>query len=171
MVGKPLPFDQLLRGVVAYCEVRSNGQDRSAGIKTMMRAMGAIVCEQLNTGVTHIIFKDGLYSTFRKAQGLKVHLVSVLWLDAVRRYKFRVPEAKYRALGVDAYNQENETRICQEMQKEFDDVVQDEYRRISQVKGRKTQEFSNTNNFVTQRRKTTANISVSFKKYCLTSFE
>lgn len=157
-----------MKGVIAYCEVRSKEGDRSSGIKAVMKAMGATVRDNFSRDLTHIVFKDGLFSTFQKAKLLKIHLVSVLWLEAVRRHKYRVPESKYPALGVEAYDA-NVTAICQvrykiivicfcihltnlqALQKDYDDVVQDEYRRRSEIKHNTS--VSSKNNFDTLRRK------------------
>lgn len=79
----------------------------------MVRALGATVRDKITRDVTHVIFKDGLYSTFRKAQNMKMHIVSVLWLDAVRRYKCQMPEHKYKPLDFDKYNNMNESQVCQ----------------------------------------------------------
>lgn len=46
-------------GVVAYVEVRMEGDNRSGVIKDQLRALGASVQERLNQSVTHVIFKDG----------------------------------------------------------------------------------------------------------------
>lgn len=54
---KEVPFDQILKGVVAYVEINSNNKDRSAGAKALMQAMGAKIKDVLNRNVTHVVFK------------------------------------------------------------------------------------------------------------------
>ncbi|GLV42602.1 Microcephalin [Carabus blaptoides fortunei] len=146
--GTPVPYHQLLKGVIAYCEVRSKDGDRSAGIKSVMESMGATVRDDFTRDLTHVVFKDGLFKTFQKAKLLKIHLVSVLWLEAVRRHKYRVPETKYPALGVEAFDA-NVTAICQALQQDYADVVQDEYRRQSEIKHNTS--VSSKNNIVTKK--------------------
>lgn len=109
--GTPVPFEELLKGVIAFVEVRSSEGDRSEVIKAMMRAMGATVKDTFSRDITHVIFRDGSYLTFEKAKLVKAHLVSVLWLEATKRNKFRVPESKYPALGVQAFDL-NVTSLC-----------------------------------------------------------
>lgn len=46
-------------GVVAYVEVRMEGDNRSGVIKDQLRALGASVQDRLNQSVTHVIFRDG----------------------------------------------------------------------------------------------------------------
>ncbi|KAF5278269.1 hypothetical protein FQR65_LT15711 [Abscondita terminalis] len=124
----PVQFDKLLQGVVAYVEIRSKGVDRSAGAKALMQSMGAKVVEKLERGVTHVVFKDSTFATYQKAKLLKAHLVSVLWLEAVRKNNHRVSEKNYPALGMEAYDV-NVSEIFQE----YETVVDEEYRRSMAV--------------------------------------
>ncbi|KAK4877349.1 hypothetical protein RN001_009855 [Aquatica leii] len=120
----PIPFHRLLEGIVAFIEIRSKGMDRSAGAKTLMVSMGAKVAERLERGVTHVVFKDGSFTTYQKAKLLKAHLVSVLWLEAVRKSNNRVPEKYYPALGIESYDVN-----MSEIFDEYESVVKEEYRR------------------------------------------
>lgn len=52
-----VPFQQILKGVTAYVEIISNGKDRSAGVKTLMQAMGANINDVFNRDLTHVVFK------------------------------------------------------------------------------------------------------------------
>ena len=67
--------------VVAYVEVRTANDNRSAAVKRVLERMGARVQEKFSDDVTHVIFKEGKKRTKDKAQKLRVHLVSVLWVD------------------------------------------------------------------------------------------
>uniref|UniRef100_A0A1Y1L3Q4 BRCT domain-containing protein n=1 Tax=Photinus pyralis TaxID=7054 RepID=A0A1Y1L3Q4_PHOPY len=120
----PVDFGELLKGVVAYVEIRSKGEDRSAGAKMLMQSMGATVLDVLNRKVTHVVFKDGSFGTYQKAKLLKVHLVSVLWLEAIRKSNIRVSERNYPALGTDSYDI-NVSALYQD----YENVVRDEQRR------------------------------------------
>jgi hypothetical protein len=126
--GPKLPFDQLLKGVRAYVEVRRDNVDRSDGIKAVMRLMGATIMDQFTKDVTHVIFKDGSFTTFEKARLMKIHLVSVLWLDAVRRHNARVPEKNYPAFG-NQVSDNNVSILCSQLQKDYEEVIKDEKRR------------------------------------------
>ncbi|KRT80190.1 hypothetical protein AMK59_8607, partial [Oryctes borbonicus] len=125
---KKVPFEQVLKGVVAYVEIMSKNKDRSAGAKALMRAMGADVKDTITRDVTHVVFKDGSFRTYQKAKLLKVHVVSVLWIEAVRKNMYRVPEQKYPALGTDASDLDA-SLICQQFQRDYADVIQDELNR------------------------------------------
>ncbi|GJQ76865.1 hypothetical protein Trydic_g15071 [Trypoxylus dichotomus] len=129
---KKIPFEQLLKGVVAYVEIMSNNIDRSAGAKSLMRAMGADIRSTITRDVTHVVFKDGTFRTYQKAKLLKVHVVSVLWIEAVRKNMYRVPERNYPALGVDAADL-NTSLICQQFQREYADVLEDELNRTKNL--------------------------------------
>ncbi|KAJ8980809.1 hypothetical protein NQ317_016176 [Molorchus minor] len=111
--ASPLLFNNLLDGVIAYVEVRSKDQDRSNGAKALMRSMGATVRDQFTKDVTHVIFKDGSFTTYQKAKLMNVHLVSVLWIEAVRSSNMRVSEKKFPALGTEAYDH----NVCKEITK------------------------------------------------------
>ncbi|RZC36452.1 microcephalin [Asbolus verrucosus] len=126
--GPKLPFEQLLKGVRAYVEVRRNDTDRSEGIKAVMKLMGATIRDQFTSDVTHVIFKDGSFTTYQKAKLMKIHLVSVLWLDAVRRNNARVPEKNYPAFGSKVCD-ENVSILCSQLQKDYEDIITDEKRR------------------------------------------
>lgn len=56
-IGKSVPFQQILKGVVAYVEIISNYKDRSSGAKALMQGMGAKISDVLNREITHVIFK------------------------------------------------------------------------------------------------------------------
>ncbi|EFA01060.1 microcephalin [Tribolium castaneum] len=126
--GPKLPFGELLKGVRAFVDVNRDGVDKSEGIKAVMKLMGATIREQFTRDVTHVIFKDGSFTTFEKARLMKIHLVSVLWLDAVRRNSARVPEKNYPAFG-SRVNDANVSIMCSQLQKDYEDIIKDEKRR------------------------------------------
>ena len=70
-----------LSDVVAFVEVRTANDNRSAAVTRVLERMGARVEEKLSEGVTHVIFKEGKKRTRDRAQKLGAHLVSVLWVD------------------------------------------------------------------------------------------
>ncbi|XP_037804271.1 uncharacterized protein LOC119598642 [Penaeus monodon] len=93
----------ILRGVIAYVEVRMGSDNRSQVIKEQLKVLGAEVRDRLSPDTTHIIFKDGSKATFNRAQKRGLHLVSSLWLEACREKLQRVPEALYPSCSIDTY--------------------------------------------------------------------
>lgn len=71
----------LFLDVVAYVEVRSTNDNRSEAICKELELLGADVSKKFTDNVTHVVFKEGTKRTKTKAAKLKVHLVSVLWVD------------------------------------------------------------------------------------------
>ncbi|XP_076441070.1 microcephalin-like [Babylonia areolata] len=92
----PAP-SEILKGVVAYVEVRTANDNRSAAVKWVLERMGAKVEEKFSDDVTHVIFKEGKKRTLDKAQKLGVHLVSVLWVDSCKEKQQRVSEHEFSA--------------------------------------------------------------------------
>ncbi|KAG5864625.1 hypothetical protein JTB14_038399 [Gonioctena quinquepunctata] len=102
--ASPVSFNKILEGVVAYIEIKSKQQDRSSGVKALVRSMGAAVEDHFSKEVTHVIFKDASFTTYQKANLMKVHLVSVLWVEACRKSGTKISEKKFPALGTDAFD-------------------------------------------------------------------
>ncbi|KAL8590491.1 hypothetical protein ACOMHN_011704 [Nucella lapillus] len=94
--NSPAP-SEILKGVVAYVEVRTASDNRSAAVKWVLERMGARVAEKFSDDVTHVIFKEGKKRTRDKAQKLGVHMVSVLWVDSCKEKQQRVPEREFSA--------------------------------------------------------------------------
>ncbi|KAJ1524930.1 hypothetical protein ONE63_009788 [Megalurothrips usitatus] len=95
----------ILEGVKAYVEVRSGHDNRSMGVKTHLRTLGATVLEKLSKEVTHVIFNEGSLGTLRRAQNQQCYLVSVLWIDECEKVGQRVPEDKHPPLNMHLYNE------------------------------------------------------------------
>lgn len=55
--SSPLLFEKVLNGVIAFVEVKSHGQDRSQGVKILMKNLGADVRDTFTKDVTHVVFK------------------------------------------------------------------------------------------------------------------
>ncbi|KAJ8954890.1 hypothetical protein NQ318_016829 [Aromia moschata] len=114
--ASPIQFDKILDQVVAYVEIRSNdNKDRSHGAKALMQLMGAVIRDQFTRDVTHVVFKDGSFTTYEKAKLMKVHLVSVLWIEACRTTNSRVSENKFSAVGTASYDH-NVSVLCSDDQ-------------------------------------------------------
>ncbi|XP_023032023.1 uncharacterized protein LOC6643276 isoform X2 [Drosophila willistoni] len=82
---KPLPtLRDILANVVVYVEVRTGNDNRSEGVKTIISKMGAQVNDRLLRNTTHVVFKDGLLSTYKKAGEWNIPIVSILWIEACK---------------------------------------------------------------------------------------
>ncbi|XP_055538258.1 uncharacterized protein LOC129725890 [Wyeomyia smithii] len=79
-------IQEVLSGVCIYVEVRSGSDNRSNGIKDHIAALGAKVNDRLLKDTTHVIFKDGLLSTYQKAKKMNIPVVSILWIEACKQH-------------------------------------------------------------------------------------
>ncbi|XP_060520180.1 microcephalin [Cylas formicarius] len=143
----PVPFEKVFEGVVAFVEINSKNQDRSAGAKVILRSMGAVVEDTFTKHVTHVIFKDGSYTTFQKAISRGVHLVSVLWLEFSRKVCQKQPEKEYPAIRV-GHMDNNISVICSQMQEEYEAIIREEYRKSM----RNNTPLPSTQSFIERRR-------------------
>ncbi|XP_021939001.1 uncharacterized protein LOC110839260 isoform X3 [Zootermopsis nevadensis] len=115
----------LLRGVVAYAEVRSGGDNRSMGIKAHLRSLGANVRDKFTNDVTHVVFNEGLLSTYKKAIKRKVHLVSVSWIEECKNAQTIVSERLYPPFDMAKYESPNllkKFRKAKSLQPDFENV-------------------------------------------------
>ncbi|KAM6459829.1 microcephalin isoform 2-T2 [Liasis olivaceus] len=94
--GRPV-----LTGVVAYVEVWSSSrtENYSKVFIQQLLDMGAKISKTLNKQVTHVVFKDGLLSTWNRAQKAGIKLVSVLWVEKCREAGTRIDESLYPAIN------------------------------------------------------------------------
>jgi len=69
-----------IAGVVAYVDVRTECDNRSRAVESVLQQLGAGVSSKLSKDVTHVVFKDGKLRTRNVAIRRKLHFVSVLWL-------------------------------------------------------------------------------------------
>lgn len=53
--------------------------------------------------MTHVVFNEGLPSTYKKAKKFNCHLVSVLWIEACKEARSKVSEAGYPPIGQQVY--------------------------------------------------------------------
>ena len=93
----------MLEGVVAYVEVRTANENRSACVKNRLQSIGAKISEHLNLSCTHLVFKDGSLTTYNKAKKIGLHIVSVSWIEACRNEGIRLPEANYPCSNQERY--------------------------------------------------------------------
>ncbi|XP_077781467.1 microcephalin [Podarcis muralis] len=99
--GPPRCARPVLTGVVAYVEVWSSSrtENYSKSFTQQLIDMGAKVSKTFNKQVTHVIFKEGLSSTWNRAQKAGIKLVSVLWVEKCREAGAHVDESLYPAIN------------------------------------------------------------------------
>ncbi|XP_018330531.1 microcephalin isoform X2 [Agrilus planipennis] len=162
IVASPtVPFDKLLDGVIGFVELKCGAENKSLGAKNLMIAMGAEVRDTFTKDVTHVVFKDGTFNTYYKAKLLKIHLVSVLWLDAIKTTGIRVPEQKFPALGFSSRDH-NLSKICLDFQNDYEEMIQDEFEKTLALSTEILSQSFNSD-FVTKRKSTfnKKNVNVS----------
>lgn len=129
-VPSPISFEKILEGVIAFVEVKSGERDRSDAVKAILTSMGATVRDKFTKDITHVIFKDGSFTTYQKANLVRSKLVSVLWLEACKSSGIRVPEKNYPAIsavGVNPSYEHNQTILCSQMQKDYEEIIREEF--------------------------------------------
>lgn len=136
----------LLDGIVAYVEVRSGHDNRSRGVKAHLRKLGATVEDKFTKKVTHVVFNEGLPSTYKKAKARNCHLVSVLWIEACKEKMGKVSEVGYPPIGNEVYENPNllkHYKKLKSMQPDFDEDL-DNLKPLKVRKSRKKHVISPT---------------------------
>ncbi|KAH8371690.1 hypothetical protein KR093_008515 [Drosophila rubida] len=82
--AKEPSLSDILKDVIVYVEVRTGNDNRSEGVKTIIAKLGAQVNDRLLRNTTHVVFKDGLLSTYKRAQSWNIPIVSILWIEACK---------------------------------------------------------------------------------------
>ena len=67
--------------------------------------MGAKTRKRLSSNCTHLVFKDGSFSTYHKAKQLGLHIVSVSWIEASRKKGTRLEENDFPCCNRKHYEQ------------------------------------------------------------------
>ncbi|XP_078069362.1 microcephalin [Mustelus asterias] len=91
----------ILQDVVAFVEVWSSNktENYSKPFVGHLIDMGATVLKYFNKRVTHVVFKDGHESVWRKAKRIGVKLVSVLWVERCMSTGTHVDESLFPAMN------------------------------------------------------------------------
>ncbi|NWR17996.1 MCPH1 protein, partial [Emberiza fucata] len=86
--------------VSAFVEVWSSNrtENYSKTFEQQLLDMGAKVSKTLNKHVTHVVYKDGRLTTWKKAQNMGVKIVSVLWVEKCRETGAHVDESLFPAV-------------------------------------------------------------------------
>lgn len=88
---------EVLTGVIAYVEVRSDLGDLSKLFAKHLHSLGAEISATLCKKTTHIVFKNGKPSTYKKGIEMKIPIVSVLWIDMCKKTLTKVQEDLFPA--------------------------------------------------------------------------
>ncbi|XP_564818.4 uncharacterized protein LOC3290365 [Anopheles gambiae] len=96
-------IQEVMREVCVYVEVRSGTDNRSDGIKEHIASLGAKVNERLLKDTTHVIFKDGLLSTYQKAKKMNIPIVSILWIEACKRHNCLMNPNDFKISNLERY--------------------------------------------------------------------
>ncbi|NXJ91675.1 MCPH1 protein, partial [Corythaixoides concolor] len=88
--------------ISAFVDVWSSNrtENYSKTFEQQLLNMGAKVSKTLNKHVTHVVFKDGRSTTWRKAQKMGVKIVSVLWVERCRESGVHVDESLFPAVDI-----------------------------------------------------------------------
>lgn len=100
---KPKTISDIFANCRIYVEVRTGDDNRSAGIKSRLLRDGISVNEKLYKDTTHVIFKDGLLSTYKNAMKLGIPVTTILWIDACQAQRRLVDPARYKISNLDRY--------------------------------------------------------------------
>ncbi|NXI12534.1 MCPH1 protein, partial [Irena cyanogastra] len=86
--------------ISAFVEVWSSNRTEnfSKTFEQQLLGMGAKVSKTLNKHVTHVVFKDGRLTTWKKAQKMGVKIVSVFWVEKCQETGVHVDESLFPAV-------------------------------------------------------------------------
>lgn len=96
-------IQEVMCNVVVYVEVMTIDEDRSAKIKMIAGAMGAQVNDKLYKNTTHVIFREGSVTTYKKAIKMGIPLVSVTWLEECRKTLTLADPDKFPPINLQPY--------------------------------------------------------------------
>uniref|UniRef100_A0A0A1WJW7 Microcephalin n=1 Tax=Zeugodacus cucurbitae TaxID=28588 RepID=A0A0A1WJW7_ZEUCU len=99
----PPSIEELMHDIVVYVEVRTGEDNRSEGVKKVISQLGARVNDKLLRGTTHVIFKDGLLSTYKKAKNWNIPVVSILWVEACKKKRMICDPNEFPISNIDRY--------------------------------------------------------------------
>ncbi|KAF7726418.1 hypothetical protein EC973_008752 [Apophysomyces ossiformis] len=100
MTSTPVEPSQILRGVVACLDIRTeDGDDVSQNFERALQSMGAKTRKTFSDSITHLIFKNGSPTTLRKARSKNINVVNLLWISRCKREGMRLEEKDF---GIDS---------------------------------------------------------------------
>ncbi|KAG5678652.1 hypothetical protein PVAND_008308 [Polypedilum vanderplanki] len=101
---KPKTIREVFANCRIYVEVRTGDDNRSAGIKNKLLLDGIIVNEKLYKDTTHVIFKDGLLSTYKQAKKYGIPVTSILWIEECKAQRRLVDPSKFPIYNAERYD-------------------------------------------------------------------
>lgn len=60
-----------------------------------------------NSNTTHVVFKDGLQSTYNKAKSWNIPIVSILWIEACKKHLILMNPTEYPIPNIEKYENPN----------------------------------------------------------------
>lgn len=56
-----------------------------------------------NRNTTHVVFKDGLQSTYNKAKSWNIPIVSIMWIEACKKHLVLMNPSAYKITDIEKY--------------------------------------------------------------------
>lgn len=100
---KPKSIKEVFANCRIYVEVRTGDDNRSSGIRGKLMSEGIQVNEKLYANTTHVIFKDGLLSTYKQAKKLGIPVTTILWIDQCKALRRLVDPSKFPIYNLERY--------------------------------------------------------------------
>jgi hypothetical protein len=100
---KPKTIREIFEKCRIYVEVRTGDDNRSAGIKAKLLSDGIKVNEKLYKDTTHVIFKDGLLSSYKQAKKLNIPITTILWIETCKAQRRLVDPSTFKISNLDRY--------------------------------------------------------------------
>lgn len=123
---KPKTIREVFANCRIYVEVRTGDDNRSAGIKSKLMSEGIKINEKLYKDTTHVIFKDGLLSTYKQAKKFGIPVTTILWIESCKAQRRLVDTAKFPISNLERYEHPEiygRVRRQKSMQPEISKVV------------------------------------------------
>ncbi|XP_031632861.1 uncharacterized protein LOC116346784 isoform X2 [Contarinia nasturtii] len=102
-IEPPKTIEEVMKDVIVYVEFRSGAENRTNGVKTTIANLGAKVNDRLLRNTTHVVFKDGLQSTYNKAKSWNIPIVSILWIEACKKHLVIMDPKAYPISNIEKY--------------------------------------------------------------------
>lgn len=102
---------RVLEGVVAFVDYKIDNDRSGSGITQCLIDLGAKVEKTFNQKVTHVMFCDGLRSTYNKAIKRNIPLVSARWMEYSKLANKILDPADYPPIGMEKYTKTPKTNI------------------------------------------------------------
>jgi hypothetical protein len=90
-------YDGPLQGLTFFVDVTSHGRPHNYVFTSLLEDLGAKIAQEWQTGISHVLFKDGSVQTLEKVIASKgaIKCVNLGWASACEQQKKRVDEGSY----------------------------------------------------------------------------